>query len=107
MAHRDDPPDLPLVERGEWVLAPDGARILGWLEVEERCADCGAPQVYAVLFDARPVHALQLLARGGVRRRPLRLLPPPPRAPARRARALTAASWNPPPRGRRARARRD
>lgn len=53
MAHRDDPPDLPLVERGEWVLAPDGARILGWLEVEERCADCGAPQVYAVLFDAR------------------------------------------------------
>lgn len=53
MAHRDDPPDLPLVECGEWVLAPDGARILGWLEVEDRCADCGAPQVYAVLFDAR------------------------------------------------------
>jgi hypothetical protein len=89
MAYRDDPPDLPLVERGEWVLAPGGARILGWLEVEERCEGCGAPQVYAVLFDARLVHALQPLDGGGVRRRPLRLLPPAPRAPARRARALT------------------
>ena len=51
MAHRDDPPDL-LVERGEFVIAPDGARIAGWLELAEQCTECGAPYVYAVAFDA-------------------------------------------------------
>lgn len=51
MAYRDDPPDL-LIERGEFVIAPDGARIVGWLEHREQCADCGARYVYAVAFDA-------------------------------------------------------
>lgn len=51
MAHRDDPPDL-LVERGEFVIGPNGTRIQGWLELSESCAGCGAPRVYAVAFDA-------------------------------------------------------
>lgn len=51
MAHGDEPPDL-LIERGEFVVAPDGTRIMGWLELSEQCTDCGAPQVYAVAFDA-------------------------------------------------------
>lgn len=51
VAHSDEPTDL-LIERGEFVVAPDGSRIQGWLELTERCADCGAPQVFAVMFDA-------------------------------------------------------
>lgn len=51
VAHSDDPPGL-LVERGEFVIAPDGSRIQGWLELSESCVGCGAPRVYAVAFDA-------------------------------------------------------